>query len=210
MNLFVAFDGTDGSGKSCQIQMLADYLKSKGESPLVLDHPTKDGLGGFLRKLMHADKQRFSTWAEAFLYAADLAETALARIKPALEAGRPVLVHRWWYSSCVYQAAIDGADWDGVKHVSLLAVDGIHPNVGFIMMCDPKVAMTRIGTRPGEIVSPYENEKHLQQAFDGFTRLLNTSQDVQEPLFMVDTSTDTPEETHQNILTGLRSVGYGA
>lgn len=205
--MFVAFDGSDGSGKTTQVQMLADALKAKGQSPLVLDHPMHTGLGKVIRTTLHKEKQRFCTWAEAFLYAADLAETATTLIKPALAAGRPVIVHRWWYSSCVYQAGIDGADWNKVREISLAAIEGLNPDIGFITLCDPTEAMKRINLRAAEtkaeIVSPYEDELNLRTAFNMFKLLLENKSDAVEPLVALDSTNCTPEDTHKEVLQAL-------
>lgn len=205
--MLVAFDGSDGSGKSTQVKMLAEALKARGQDPLVLDHPTHFGLGKVIRNTLHVQKQRFHTWAEAFLYAADLAETALNHIKPALEAGKPVLMHRWWYSSCVYQAHIDGADWDAVRRISLAATSGITPDMGFITLCKPDVAFERIHVRGETIVSPYENIEAIRKAVEGFNKLIDSNQFYSdyssEPLHRLDSTTQTPEEIHQQVLSHL-------
>jgi len=129
-----------------------------------------------------------------------LAETAGTLIRPALEAGRPVIMHRWWYSSCVYQAGIDGANWDKVREISLIALDGIQPDAGFITLCEPSEAMKRIQIRAGDIVSPYENEKNLREAYAYFGVLLDHASDAPEPLHRLDTTSCTPEDTHAEVL----------
>jgi dTMP kinase len=204
---FICLDGTDGSGKSTQCQLLSDYFTRRGDSPLVLSHPAHSGLGGFVRKLLHEDRQRFNASAEAFLYAAALSELIAGSIMPAMQAGRPVLAHRWWYSSVVFQSSVDGAGCGLVRQLSRLAVADVTPTVGLIIVCDPVVAMSRIGSRAAAVLSPYENLSNLQKAHEGFELLLSryhSSQEhdgITEPLFRVDTTSNTPEETHSEILS---------
>jgi dTMP kinase len=203
---FIAFDGLDGSGKSTQLDLLATRLRSRGHEPLVLNHPEREGLGGWIRKLLHVDKQRFDTWAETFLYAADLAQVSTTKIRAAVKSGQWVLAHRWWYSSCVYQAGLDGADWDDVRDISLKAAGDFNPDVGLIVLADPEVAMARIAARTEDSVSPYENLPNLQQAHAGFRRVLGDGR-VEEPLFLLDTTSVTPEETHAEVLHILSAMG---
>lgn len=211
---FIAFDGLDGAGKSTLVDMLASHLRAHGLDPLVLSHPTHDGLGGWLRKLLHQDKQRFHTWTETYLYAADLAEAAETVVRPALAAGRWVLAHRWWYSSCVYQAHIDGADWDDVRGVSLEAVRHLKPDAGVIVICDPQLAANRIAARSESSVSPYENLPHLERALEGFNKFTfealqrrrsqSCSTEDQEPLAVLDTGTKAPHGSFGELLAALR------
>lgn len=204
---FVAFDGLDGAGKSCLVDMLAQELKKRGHDPLIIHHPTHDGLGGLVRKTLHVEKQRFHVWAETFFYAADLAQTTKTIIEPAIAAGRWVLAHRWWYSSVVYQAGIDGANWDDVREVSQLAVKGLTPTVGILVMADPEVACRRINARKEDSVSPYENLEHLKRGHFNFLRLRDDPKLKDEPFHGIDTSCVTPDESLQQVLALLRKHG---
>ena len=222
---FIAIDGCDGSGKTTQCDMLAALLRRTGADadPLIISHPTHDGLGGLLRRTLHKEKQRFDPWAETFLYAADIAQTAQQVIKPRLAAGRWVLAHRWWYSSVVYQAAIDGCDWDAVRDISRAAASGLVPDVSIILMAKPETAMARIGARGEDIVSPYENLPHLQAAYDGFDRLRGDKYaetlaspddgvalaEVVRPLWYCQTDDATPEQVHESIVSTLATCGFG-
>ena len=45
----IVFEGTDGSGKSTQIKLLAKYLRAKGIECLLTHEPTDSPFGALLR-----------------------------------------------------------------------------------------------------------------------------------------------------------------
>jgi dTMP kinase len=56
---FITFEGPDGSGKSTQIQGLAEYLQGLGQTVLLTREPGGTEIGEKIRDLLHDLRHRF-------------------------------------------------------------------------------------------------------------------------------------------------------
>lgn len=74
----ICFDGIDGSGKSTQINLVADYLQNKGYNVLCLRQPGIPGVGNHLRKALFDDSginnRLHDVWAKRMIYLAEYRE----------------------------------------------------------------------------------------------------------------------------------------
>ena len=135
---FLVFEGGDGVGKSTQVALLAEWLRSEeggARSVLETREPGGTPLGAELRSLlMHGDP--VSPRAEALLYAADRAENVALVIRPALERGDIVIQDRYLDSSIVYQGMARGLG-AGVEGISMWAVDGLLPDLTVVLDMAP-------------------------------------------------------------------------
>ena len=50
-NLFIALEGIDGSGKSTQVKLLSDHLKSAGHKVYATFEPTDSPIGSVIRNI---------------------------------------------------------------------------------------------------------------------------------------------------------------
>ena len=101
--LFITFEGGDGCGKTTQIKLLDEYLRSKGYKTLLTREPGSKGLGIKLREILLNYDGDVSPTCESFLFLADRAQHVDCIIKPALEEGVIVLCDRHTDSSVAYQ-----------------------------------------------------------------------------------------------------------
>ena len=121
--LFVTFEGGDGSGKSTQAALLAEWLDDAG--PHGRAHPRA---GRHRRRAWRCARScctaagDIAPRAEALLYAADRAHHIATVVRPALERGDVVIQDRYLDSSVAYQGAgrvLDAAE--EVRELSLWA-----------------------------------------------------------------------------------------
>jgi dTMP kinase len=148
--MFVTFEGVDGSGKSTQAALLADWLEAEGRTVLRAREPGKTTLGESVRELvLHGDEM--SPWAEAALFAAARAELVAREIRPALERGEDVVLDRYFDSSVAYQGAGRGLGEDAVRSLSLTVTGGLLPDRTFLIAVDPEVGRGRGNGRPDRI-----------------------------------------------------------
>lgn len=74
----ICFDGIDGSGKSTQIKLVADYLQDKGYDVLCLRQPGIPGVGTHLRNALFDDSsinnRLHDVWAKRMIYLAEYRE----------------------------------------------------------------------------------------------------------------------------------------
>lgn len=154
--LFLSFEGGDGSGKSTQLSLLADWLRGPeagiAEHRLVVTRePGGTVLGRGVRKLLlHAGE--VSPRAEALLFAADRAHHVDTVIAPALAAGKLVLTDRYLDSSAAYQGSGRDLDVAEIRCLSRWATRDLVPDATFLLDLDPERAAARLaGLRPDRL-----------------------------------------------------------
>ncbi|MGM0499478.1 MAG: dTMP kinase [Bacillota bacterium] len=141
---FITFEGIEGSGKTTQINLLAEYLKNKGYDVLVSREPGGTPLGEKIRHLLldpQYDSMDYRT--EILLYAADRAQHVKEKIKPALKKGKIVISDRFADSNLAYQAAGRGLDYEIVYQINDWVIDSTWPDLTFILDIDIKEGLKR-------------------------------------------------------------------
>jgi dTMP kinase len=147
---FVAFEGGDAAGKSTQAERLAARTGA-----LLTREPGGTPVGEAIRALFldpatgHLDPR-----TEALLLAAARAQHAATVIRPALQAGRPVVTDRYLYSSVAYQGHGRGLDPDEVRHLSIWGTDALQPDAVVLLDLPVEVARARLaGVEPDRLES---------------------------------------------------------
>ncbi|MGM0548472.1 MAG: dTMP kinase [Bacillota bacterium] len=141
---FITFEGIEGSGKTTQINRLADYLRKNEHDVLISREPGGTELGQKIRKILldpHFDTMDYKT--EILLYAADRAQHVKEKIKPALKAGKIVISDRFVDSNLAYQAAGRGLDYEQVYQINNWVIGSTWPDLTFILDIDIKKGLER-------------------------------------------------------------------
>ena len=103
--LFITFEGTEGSGKTTQISLLAERLRSMGYGVRTLREPGGTPIGEEIRHTLKHSPANHAMTAEAELLLMNASRAQLVRevIRPALAAGEMVLCDRFYDSTTAYQ-----------------------------------------------------------------------------------------------------------
>lgn len=141
--MFASFEGIDGSGKTTQVALLADHLRSLGREVRVLREPGGTELGEQVRDLLLAGGE-VVPWAEVSLFAAARAQLVATQLRPALKAGCDVICDRYVDSSIAYQAIARGLGIDAVFEWNLRVTDGLLPDITFLLAVPVEAASSRI------------------------------------------------------------------
>lgn len=121
--LFIVMEGSDGSGKTTQINLLKEYLEEAGYECLITREPGGTVIGEEIRQLiLNPEHKEMSPVTEMLLYAASRAQLVHEVIGPALEEGKIVISDRFVDSSIVYQGI---ARKLGISTVSAVNAPGI-------------------------------------------------------------------------------------
>lgn len=150
--LFVTFEGSEGCGKSTQIQRLAAWLRERGHDPLLTREPGGTPAGDAVRHLLqHAPEGRgLVPEAELFLFAASRAQLVREVIRPALEAARAVISDRFHDSTAVYQGVARRLDPAMTRTVNGFAIGDTLPDITFLLDMDARLAFQRLHKRDRE------------------------------------------------------------
>ena len=143
--LFITFEGTDGCGKTTQIEMLKDYFEKQGRTVLLTREPGAKGLGTKLREILLNYDGEVSPVCESFLFLADRAQHVDTIIKPAVARGEIVLCDRHTDSTVAYQGYGRELDIEQIKMLNNIATSGLKPDLTFIFDIDIDTAQKRVG-----------------------------------------------------------------
>ncbi len=146
-NLFITFEGTEGSGKSTQIKRAAVYLKKKGLKVLLLREPGGTRVSEAIREVI-LDKtlKEMTSETELLLYLAARAQIIKEKIRPALEKGVTVICDRFEDSTLAYQGFGRGFQIQRIEALSQWLVRGsLKPDMTFLLDIDPRLGMKRGG-----------------------------------------------------------------
>jgi len=145
----ITFEGTEGSGKSTQIQRLKSRIECFGMTALALREPGGTPIGEEIRHTLKHSKNNAAMTPEAELLLMNASRAQLVRelIRPALKRGTIVLCDRFYDSTTVYQGYGRGLDLASVRRVVDLAVGEIRPNLTLLLRIPQQVSEQRIHAR---------------------------------------------------------------
>jgi dTMP kinase len=127
---FVTFEGLDGSGKSTQLRLAADWLRSQGRDVVATHEPGGTALGGAIRELFLDSRWgRMDGVVEMLLVGASRRQHVVEVIAPALERGAWVLCDRYSDSTWAYQGGGRGVPAEMIRTADGLATGGLLPDL---------------------------------------------------------------------------------
>ena len=144
---FIVFEGTDGSGKSTQIKLLAKYLEEKGISCYVTREPTDSPFGALLRSCLNG-RVETDEYTIAAMFAADRLDHIYNQVNgmlKKLEEGTTVLCDRYYMSSFAYNGEFVDTEW--VISLNEAARRALHPDVTIFIDTPIEEAMRRVNRR---------------------------------------------------------------
>jgi dTMP kinase len=146
--IFIAFEGGEGTGKSTQSKLLAQWLEQEGETVLLSREPGGTELGKDLRKiLLGHETGDISPRAEALLYAADRAHHVYSVIRPALDRDEVVISDRYFDSSAAYQGAGRVLNPTEVARISRWATESLYPTLTILIDLPAEIGLGRLQSR---------------------------------------------------------------
>jgi dTMP kinase len=142
--LFITLEGGDGSGKSTQAQLLADWLTGQGRTVLRTREPGGTPVGLEIREIVLHHRGEVTPRTEALLYAADRAQHIATAVRPALARGEVVIQDRYLDSSVAYQGAGRVLGATEIRDLSLWAAEGLLPALTVLLDLDETAARGRL------------------------------------------------------------------
>ena len=176
---FISFEGSDGSGKTTQIHMLAAWLQSQGRQVLLLREPGGTPVGEKIRSLVldkaHPDMEPVT---EMLLYAASRAQLVHRVVRPAVEEGTIVICDRFVDSSYAYQGFGRQLGLRTVRDANRPAIGGLMPHRTFFLDLDADLSMAR-RQASGLETDRLENEDMAfhRRAYHGYLQLCREEPD---------------------------------
>jgi dTMP kinase len=140
----IVFEGVEGSGKTSQIQLCQEWLKSLGVSVVVTREPGGTPLGLDLRRLLlEVENKKIADTTELLLYAADRSQHVEEELKPNLEKGNIILCDRYTDSTIAYQGYGRGLDINLINVLNAIATGGLESDLTLWLDVDIEVGLSR-------------------------------------------------------------------
>jgi len=169
--VLITFEGPDGSGKSTQIERLAERLRAASVAVELTREPKGTALG---EAIFGLHGLRPEPLAELFLMLAQRAQHVAEKIRPWLEAGRVVLCDRFIDASVAYQGYGRGLGSCLVQTLNAHAAGHIVPDLTLLLDVPPHVGLGRIGDRRGDRFERENHEFH-ERVRQGYLALMRRS-----------------------------------
>lgn len=193
--MFFSFDGTDGVGKSTQIELFKNWLANNGHEVLLCRDPGSTELGERLRDLLLQKHDiAIDRRSEMFLYMTARTQMVEEVIKPALAAGTTVICDRFLLANIVYQGHAGGMEADVIRQVGAVATDAIVPDLTFLLDMDVTHARGRMDRELDRIES--QGLVYMEQVRQGF---LAEAERFPQGIKVVDAAQDI-DVIHQDIV----------
>ena len=177
---FITFEGGEGSGKTTQINRLAERLTAMGETVTITREPGGCPLAEQIRQwLVSGQPEAIHEKTELLLLTAARIEHVRQVIQPALQRGGWVLCDRFFDSTLVYQGFGRGLDQAWIARLHQWALGPFTPALTVLLDVDPEVGLARshqkqrgrTGSSPPETRFEMENLRFHQTVRSGFRTL---------------------------------------
>lgn len=190
----IVFEGTDGTGKSTQLALLADYLEESGYEVISTREPTDGTFGQRIRRL-YLNREDCSPTEELELFINDRREHVRELLIPSLEDGKIVLCDRYFLSTVAYQGAI-GFDIEELLELNSFAPE---PDLALLFRAPLETGLDRITNNRGDILNDFEKK-------DNLIRVAGIFDSIRRPYIYPINATGTIEEVHQQVLEHVLPV----
>jgi dTMP kinase len=144
---FITLEGGEGTGKSTQVERLADWLRHGGREVVVTREPGGTPLAEAVRSVLLDPDHDPDGLVELFLLEAARRDHTERVVRPALEAGAVVVCDRYADSSTVYQGMVRGVGVAEVERLNRIATGGLEPDRTVVFDLDPREGLARARRR---------------------------------------------------------------
>lgn len=156
---FITVEGTEGVGKSTNVQFVKNWLEGRGIEVIVTREPGGTPLAEELRNLLLTPRdEKVCQNAELLLMFAARAQHLSTVIKPALSRGAWVLCDRFTDATFAYQGGGRQMDTQPISQLEVLVQQGLSPDLTLLLDLPVEIGMARANARSAP--DRFEQEKH--------------------------------------------------
>lgn len=145
---FISIEGLEGAGKTSCLAQIEQLLKERGLDPVMTREPGGTVLGESIRgMLLGSEHANMSTDAETLLLFAARAQHLAEVIRPALQAGRPVVCDRFTDATYAYQGAGRELGEQRIQTLEDWVQQGLQPDLTLYLDVSPALGLKRAEQR---------------------------------------------------------------
>ncbi len=141
---FITIEGSEGVGKSTNMQFICDYLRSHGKTVVMTREPGGTAAAEQIREvLLQSAVGSLTDQCELLLMFAARADHVEQVIRPALQRGDWVVCDRFLDATYAYQGAGRGMEEADIVILENLVLQGLAPDLTILLDAPPEVAIAR-------------------------------------------------------------------
>lgn len=203
--MFITFEGTEGSGKTTQIQEIYAALQAAGYRVLLTREPGGTDISNQIRTILldNMKNTNMQPRAEVLLFCASRAQLVGEIIRPWLEEGGIVLCDRYTDSTLAYQGYGHGLPLASLRQILDFATGGLYPDLTVYLDLSPEKGLER--RRKGKFTGEDWNRlddlqlEFHRRVYDGYQQLISE----QPQRFLRVNAEGTPEAVRAALLDVL-------
>ncbi len=163
MSCFITFEGIEGCGKTTQIRLLTERLKSRDIPVLLTREPGGCPIANQIRGiLLDGENNSMTPLAELLLYAAARSQHVSEVISPALAEGCVVLCDRFTDATLAYQGFARGLDQKLIMSLNNIATGLAVPHLTILIDCPVEIGLERAISRINSTIGAREERFELE------------------------------------------------
>lgn len=149
--MFITLEGPDGSGKTSQVQPLAEHLRSLGHAVFTTREPGGTAIGDQVRTILMSMKNTgMDPRTETLLFCSARAQLVAEVIRPHLAAGEIVISDRYADSTLAYQGYGHRNDLEQLRQILRFATGGLQPDLTVLFDIEAEAGLKRRISGGGE------------------------------------------------------------
>lgn len=172
--MFITLEGSDGSGKTTQVPLLAEAIREAGYELVVTREPGGTEIGDQVRQvIMDLKNKRMEPTTEILLFQASRAQLVRELIVPSLEDGKVVLCDRYADSTLAYQGYGHETDLEQLTRIVEFATGGLKPDLTLYLDIDAEEGLQRrsADNEKWDRMDDYDLAFH-QRVRDGYNKMI--------------------------------------
>jgi dTMP kinase len=145
---FITVEGSEGVGKSTNMEFIGDYLRSLGKTVILTREPGGTPIAEQIRSvLLQSPVGSMTDHCELLLMFAARADHIGRVIRPALERGEWVVCDRFTDATYAYQGGGRGMDERDIAILEQFVLQGLAPDLTILLDAPPEVSAARRSAR---------------------------------------------------------------
>ena len=171
MNKFISFEGIDGSGKTTQIELLIDKLKSANRKAISFREPGGTPISESIREILLSNKNSTLTdFAESLLFFASRSQLLYDKIIPLTNDGYFVICDRFNDSTIAYQGYGKNIDVKYLHTLSEYCINDFKPDLTFFLDIPADLSIKRREMEVGDRIES-RGRNYLDRVRSGFLEI---------------------------------------
>jgi dTMP kinase len=172
VNKLITFEGIEGSGKSTQIKLVAEYLMEKNVPFLITQEPTGTDIGRKIGGILfNREHYHMCAETEMFLFCAARAQHVREKIMPALKQNKVVLCDRFSDATFAYQGFGRGLDHDFIKLINNYSSMLLKPDLTLLFDLPVEIGLQRANDRNNRLKEPSSADRFERENMDFHKRI---------------------------------------